>query len=112
VRHHFGERGRRNAPLSLGSGVDTFPSLTIEEVSYRRRRDDVLEGPAARGHETPKEVLRVPVATGGGKEEILLPLVIDDHRIGAGTIGDPLVQLLEVVLVVDVDGITVCVDAG
>jgi hypothetical protein len=54
----------------------------------------------------------VPVATGDGDEEIVLTLVIDDDRIGAGTIGDPLVQLLKVVLVVDVDGITVGAAAG
>jgi hypothetical protein len=82
----------------------------IHRVAHRERRrcDDVLDRPSRGRHEAPvNEVPRPPIATRIGREEEVLAALSHDDGIGTGAIRDPLVELLEVVLVVDVDRIAV-----
>ena len=53
------------------------------------------------------EIARLPVAVAERLEEVVLAALHDDNGVGAGAIRDPLVQLLEVVSIVDVDRVGV-----
>ncbi len=75
-------------------------------IGNRRRRDHAVEGPTTGFDETPiHQIGRTPVAVGQGLEQVVGIAMPDHHRIGAGAIGDLLVQLFEVVAVIDVDRI-------
>jgi hypothetical protein len=77
-------------------------------IRYRRGRDDARERPAARGDEAPVEQIGgAPVAVGQRHEQVVRLFVPHDDGIGARAVGDPLVDLLEVVSIVDVDRIRV-----
>lgn len=72
------------------------------------RRDDPLGRPAARRDEVPREeVGRSPISVGERQEQIIGALERHDHRVGTGAVRHPLVHLLEIVAIVDVDRIGV-----
>ena len=82
----------------------------VDRVAHRerRRRDEIVERPARRRDVSPgAEVARLPVAVAERLEQVVAPALDDDDRVGARAIRDPLVLLLEVVAVVDVDRVGV-----
>jgi hypothetical protein len=83
----------------------------------RRRGAHVFLGPFVRrdvGFDKAPvhQILRVPPAAGDGDEQEVFALVIDDDRVRAGAERDAASPLLEVVFVVDVDGVAVGLLAG
>src|SRR6185295_17022831 len=82
----------------------------IDRVAHRQRGGghDVVDRPARRRNVRPgAEVARFPVAVADGFEEVVLAALYDDHGISARAIRNTLILLLEIVAVVDVDGIGV-----